>query len=155
MLVKDPELSEEDPAAAPGEHPFVDRDEVHDIYRRWRAIADSYAEPRVLIGEVWLPDPQRFARYLRQDELHTAFNFDFLTCPFEPAPMRASIDATLEMHATVGRPRDLGALEPRRHAAGHPLRPRGHLVRVRHPARTAPRPTSRSAPAGPAPPRCW
>ena len=38
---------------------------------------------RVLIGEVWLPDPERFARYLRPDELHTAFNFDFLGCPWD------------------------------------------------------------------------
>jgi alpha-glucosidase len=105
MLVKDPELSEEDPAAGPGEHPFVDRDEVHDIYRRWRQVADEQpGEPRVLIGEAWLPDPVRLARYLRPDELHTAFNFDFLTCPFEPAAMRASIDATLETHASVDAP---------------------------------------------------
>ena len=84
LLVKDPELAEEQPDSAPGEHPFMDRDELHDIYRRWRAIADCYAEPRVLVGEVWLPDAERFARYLRPDELHTAFNFDFLACPWEP-----------------------------------------------------------------------
>ena len=62
----------------------MDRDELHDIYRGWRAIADSYDEPRVLVGEIWLPDAERFARYLRPDELHTAFNFDFLSCPWEP-----------------------------------------------------------------------
>lgn len=44
LLVKDPELSEEHADAGPGEHPFTDRDELHDIYRRWRAIADGYAE---------------------------------------------------------------------------------------------------------------
>ena len=104
LLVKDPALPEERPDAGPGEHPFTDRDELHEIYRRWRAIADSYDEPRVLVGEVWLPDAERFARYLRPDELHTAFNFDFLACPWEPGPMRASIHSALAAHAPVDAP---------------------------------------------------
>jgi alpha-glucosidase len=104
LLVKDPALSEETEDRPPGEHPYTDRDQLHEIYRRWRAIADSYAEPRVLVGEVWLPDAERFARYLRPDELHTAFNFDFLACPWEPGPMRTSIDSSLAAHAPVGAP---------------------------------------------------
>ena len=89
LLVKDPELREESPDAAPGEHPFTDRDELHEIYRRWRAIADGYDEPRVLVGEIWLPDAERLARYLRPDELHTAFNFDFLALPVGAADAHA------------------------------------------------------------------
>ena len=104
LLVKDPELSEERADSAPDEHPFTDRDELHEIYRRWRAIADSYEEPRVLVGEVWLADVERFARYLRPDELHTAFNFDFLACPWEPGPMQASIQSALAAHAPVDAP---------------------------------------------------
>jgi len=104
LLVKDPELPEERPDAAPGEHPFTDRDELHEIYRRWRTIADGYDEPRILVGEVWLPDVERFVRYLRPDELHTAFNFDFLACPWEPGPMRASIESALAAHAPVDAP---------------------------------------------------
>ena len=104
LLVKDPRLSEERPDAGPGEHPFVDRDELHEIYRRWRVIADGYEEQRTLIGEVWLPDADRLARYLRPDELHTAFNFDFLACPWEPGAMRASIESALSAHAPVDAP---------------------------------------------------
>ena len=104
LLVKDPGSREERPDAGPGEHPFTDRDELHEIYRRWRAIADSYEEPRLLVGEVWLPDAERFARYLRPDELHTAFNFDFLACPWEPGPMRTSIKSALAAHAPVDAP---------------------------------------------------
>ena len=104
LLVKDPELSEEPADPKPGEHPFTDRDELHDIYRGWRELADSYDEPRVLVGEVWLPDAERLARYLRPDELHTAFNFDFLACPWEPGPMRASIQSALASHAPVNAP---------------------------------------------------
>lgn len=104
LLLKDPELPEELPDAVPGEHPFTDRDALHDVYRRWRAVADSYVEPRVLVGEVWLPDAGRLARYLRPDELHTAFNFDFLACPWEPGPMRTSIESALASHAPVDAP---------------------------------------------------
>jgi alpha-glucosidase len=101
LLVKDPSLSELSEGSA---HPFEDRDELHDIYRRWREIANEYDEPRVLVGEVWLPDAERLARYLRPDELHTAFNFDFLTCPWERDRLRASIESALATHAPVDAP---------------------------------------------------
>ena len=69
------------PAAGPVDHPYWDRDEVHDIYRRWRTLADSYDEPRVFVAEAWIDHPERLARYIRGDELHTAFNFDLLLTP--------------------------------------------------------------------------
>jgi alpha-glucosidase len=84
--------------------PFHDLDEVHDVYRAWRRVADSYAGDRALIGEVWMPDVERFANYLRPDELHAAFNFDFLGCAWDPALMRRCIDRTLDAHAAVGAP---------------------------------------------------
>ncbi|GAA1258045.1 glycoside hydrolase family 13 protein [Kitasatospora nipponensis] len=102
LLAKDPALPDFRPGHDP--HPYVDRDDLHAIYRSWRAIADSYAEPRVLVGEIWVPDTERFARYLRADELHTAFNFDFLARPWRAGELRASIDATLAAHAPVGAP---------------------------------------------------
>jgi alpha-glucosidase len=111
LVTKDPALPDlsEDPAAP---HPYVDRDDLHEIYRGWRRIADSYSPSlrqggppaRILVGEVWMPDAERFARYLRPDEMHTAFNFDFLSCPWEPARLRASIDTTLAAHEPVGAP---------------------------------------------------
>ncbi len=88
----------------PGQHPNVDRDEVHDVYRSWRALADSYPGARVLVGEVWMPDAQRFAKYLRADEMHTAFNFDFMARPWDAAELRDSIDSMLAAHAPVGAP---------------------------------------------------
>ncbi|MFF1930529.1 glycoside hydrolase family 13 protein [Streptomyces sp. NPDC058228] len=83
-------------------HPYIDRDELHDIYRSWRAIADEYGA--IFVGEVWLPDAERFARYLRPDELHTAFNFNFLACPWDAGRLRSAIDDTLAEHAAVGAP---------------------------------------------------
>ncbi|GAA4482049.1 glycoside hydrolase family 13 protein [Actinoallomurus oryzae] len=97
VLIKDPD------AEPDGLDPYTDRDGVHEIYREWRRVSDTYPG-RFLIGEVWLPDQERFARYLRPDELHTAFNFDFLSCPWDPAALRRVIDDTLATHMPIGAP---------------------------------------------------
>ena len=157
LAVKDPDAPRGRPRrTAPGAHPYLDRDELHDVYRSWRAPRRRRTtRHRVLIGEVWLEDHDRFARYLRPDELHTAFNFDFLACPWDPAALRRSIVATLDGPRPGRRPGDVGALEPRRHTRRHPLRPRRHVVLLRRQAhRHADRPR-RSVAAGPAPRRCW
>jgi alpha-glucosidase len=104
LLMKDPWLADFDPDDPPVPHPYTDRDEVHEVYRSWRSIADGYSEPRALIGEVWLPDAERFAAYMRPDELHTAFNFAFLGCAWDAAALREIIDGTLDVHAPVGAP---------------------------------------------------
>jgi len=88
----------------PGPHPHWDRDEVHDVYRSWRALADTYDPPRVFVAEAWVPEADRFARYLRPDELHTAFNFDFLKAPWRAPALRESVERTLREHALVGAP---------------------------------------------------
>lgn len=97
VLIKDPD------AEPDGLDPYTDRDGIHEIYRDWRRVADEYPG-RFLIGEVWLPDQERFARYLRPDELHTAFNFDFLSCPWDASALRTVIDATLATHLPIGAP---------------------------------------------------
>jgi alpha-glucosidase len=86
------------------DHPHWDRDEVHDIYRSWRSLADTYEDPRVFVAEAWVHHPERLARYVRGDELHTAFNFDFLLAPWEAEPMRESIISALAAHEAVGAP---------------------------------------------------
>jgi alpha-glucosidase len=104
LLIKDPLLPEVPDDPGPGEHPNTDRDEVHDVYRSWRAVADEYAGTRVLVGEVWMPDAARFANYLRPDEMHTAFNFDFMARPWQADQLRESIDSMLAAHAPVNAP---------------------------------------------------
>jgi alpha-glucosidase len=104
VVMKDPTLADYDRDNPPKPHPYEDRDEVHPIYQGWRRVADSYAERRALIGEIWLPDTERFALYLRQNEMHTAFNFDFLAAPWDAAELRKTIDATLAAHAPVRAP---------------------------------------------------
>ncbi|MBV9197606.1 MAG: glycoside hydrolase family 13 protein [Solirubrobacterales bacterium] len=86
------------------DHPHWDRDEVHEIYRSWRTLAESYDDPRVFVAEAWVHHPERLAQYVRDDELHTAFNFDFLLAPWQAGPMRESIIAALRAHEAVGAP---------------------------------------------------
>ena len=85
-------------------HPHWDRDEVHDVYRSWRLVADSYDPPRVYVAEAWVDEPERLVRYVRGDELHTAFNFTYLQSPWLASDLKATITETLEEHRTVGAP---------------------------------------------------
>ncbi|PKQ30552.1 MAG: alpha-glucosidase [Actinobacteria bacterium HGW-Actinobacteria-2] len=85
-------------------HPHWDQPGIHDIFRSWRTIADQYSPARAFCGEVWVGRAHRLAAYLRADELHTAFNFDFLMAPWLPATLRTVIDATRSTHAAVGAP---------------------------------------------------
>jgi len=101
-LTKDPSLPEVSAGQPPGpQHPYADRDDVHEVYRRWRAVADEYPG-RVLIGEIWLPDQVRLARYVSPGELHTVFNFPYLSCPWDAGRLRAVIDTTLALNAPAG-----------------------------------------------------
>ncbi|MFZ0089311.1 MAG: glycoside hydrolase family 13 protein [Solirubrobacteraceae bacterium] len=92
------------PTAERVDHPYWDRDDVHEIYRGWRALADTYDEPRVFVAEAWVHNPERLAQYVRSDELHTAFNFDFLLARWQADGMRAAIVASMQAHETVGAP---------------------------------------------------
>ncbi|HEX3816550.1 MAG TPA: glycoside hydrolase family 13 protein [Mycobacteriales bacterium] len=107
-LIKDPTFPDisDDPTEGPFNpgHPAWDQDPVHEIYRDWRRVADSYDEPRIFVSEAWVSPPERLARYVRSDELHTTFNFDFLRAPWDPKAMRAVIDDSTSMLADVGAP---------------------------------------------------
>jgi alpha-glucosidase len=104
LLSKDPALPDLSADEQPGPaHPYSDRDDVHDIYRSWRAIADE-KPGRVLIGEIWLPDAGRLARYVTPGELHTVFNFPYLSCPWDAAALRRVIEQTFALNAPAGAP---------------------------------------------------
>ncbi|HEY5833059.1 glycoside hydrolase family 13 protein [Streptomyces sp.] len=87
-----------------GEHPFWDRDDVHEIYRGWRRVADEYPGDRKFVAEAWTQSPRRLAEYVRADGLHTAFNFDFLQCPWDATRLREVIDSTTSHLSAVGAP---------------------------------------------------
>ncbi|MFG2130976.1 glycoside hydrolase family 13 protein [Streptomyces sp. NPDC048751] len=92
-----PELSREEalPDFPPGTHPFYDRDDVHEIYRDWRTILDSYSPPRMAVAEAWVRGPRR-ALYARPDELGQAFNFEYLQAGWDARELRQVITGSLE-----------------------------------------------------------
>jgi alpha-glucosidase len=75
----------------------ANRPEVHDVYRRWRQIADSYTPAKALLGETWEFDFERFGDYYGRQapELHMAFNFRFVESHFEPLELAAIVEGTL------------------------------------------------------------
>jgi alpha-glucosidase len=83
------------------DHPLWDRDDVHDIFRGWRKVLDEYNPPRMAVAEAWVM-PGRRSRYVRPDELHQAFNFDFLQAPWDAEAMAAIIDTSLAEATGVG-----------------------------------------------------
>ncbi len=86
------------------DHPHWDRDEVHEIYRGWRRVADRYDGDRTFVAEAWVSGPERLSHYVRPDELHTAFNFDFLKAPWDVERLREVIDTTTRALGSVGSP---------------------------------------------------
>ena len=105
-LVKDPsfpDLRGSSPKSLIHPGPYWDRDHVHDIYRRWRAVAQEYGD-RPFVGEVFVSSPERLARYVRPDELHTAFDFRFLQAGWDAARLRREIDDNLRSVGPVGAP---------------------------------------------------
>ncbi|AZM79278.1 glycoside hydrolase family 13 protein [Streptomyces sp. KPB2] len=84
--------------------PFFDQDGVHDIYRAWRLILNEYDRDRIFVAEAWTPTVERTANYVRPDELHQAFNFQYLGAPWDAAELRAIIDSSLDAMRPVGAP---------------------------------------------------
>ena len=90
---------------ATGAAPMWDQDGVHEIYRGWRAVLDSYGAPdRILCAEAWVKPEERLARYVRPDEMHQAFNFDFLDAHWDAARLRTVVEASLRSNDGVGAP---------------------------------------------------
>jgi alpha-glucosidase len=87
-----------------GRLPYFDQDEVHEIYRAWRPILDSYPGGRMAVAEAWAETPQRLARYIGPDELHQAFSFDFLDATWSADSFRKVIDTALAEATVVGAP---------------------------------------------------
>ena len=77
---------------------------VHEIYRKWRKIFDSYQGDRMAVAEAWVSPASRIALYLRPDELANSFNFDFLTSKWEIEELRSNINLSLRAIQDVGAP---------------------------------------------------
>ena len=110
------------------EVPYFDQDGVHDIYREWRPILDSYPGGRMAVAEAWVSSPERLARYVGPDELHQAFSFEFMMADFHAKSFRSVIEKSLAEAETVGAPTTwvLSNHDKPRHVTRH-----GGLARAR------------------------
>jgi alpha-glucosidase len=103
-LVKKDGLPDLGASPDPLDIPYADRPGVHEIWREWRQIVNTYEGDRVLVGEIFAETKERFSHYLRADELHCAFNFDFIRCEWDASRLRQVIDDTLAAHSLVAAP---------------------------------------------------
>lgn len=86
--------------------PMWDQEGVHEIYRSWRAVLDAHGGVgrNVLVAEAWVSPPERLAWYVRPDEMHQAFNFEFLLSPWKADRLREVITRSLAANDAVGAP---------------------------------------------------
>ena len=94
--------------------PMWDQEGVHDIYRAWRRILNSYNpidaagysgdNDRILCAEAWVDSQERIVRYLREDEMHQAFNFEFLQTQWRAGDLRNVITTSFAAADSVGAP---------------------------------------------------
>ncbi|MEU6388340.1 alpha-amylase family glycosyl hydrolase [Streptomyces sp. NPDC046939] len=112
--------------------PFFDQDGVHEIYRSWRLILDEYDGERVFVAEAWTPTVERTANYVRPDELHQAFNFQYLGAPWDAKELRTIIDSSLDAMRPVGAPATwvLSNHDVTRHATRYANPPGGTQIRT-------------------------
>jgi alpha-glucosidase len=103
-LIKDPALAGNPAhiagartALAPGAQRLrhIDQPGVHTVLRELRAVVAGYGGDRLLLGEVGVADPARWAAYYgRDDELMLPLNFGFWSQPFTAAGFRTAVDTT-------------------------------------------------------------
>ena len=107
MVMKDPELRDNPPNPSPGwEHSRLgswltqlhvndhNHPDMHELYRSFRALLESYPGDRVSIGELHHPDFDRWAEYYgeRQDEIHVPFNFHVINSPWAAEAVRRAVE---------------------------------------------------------------
>ncbi|MGO4806424.1 alpha-amylase family glycosyl hydrolase [Arthrobacter sp. 2MCAF15] len=80
-----------------------DQEDVHEVYRRWRTLAEKYEPHRLLVGEVNL-EPARAARYTRADEMQQAFAFAFVKLGWDAEAWAAvgnELEAARQLHGAA------------------------------------------------------
>jgi len=84
-----------------GNEVLFDRDEVHEVFKSWRALFNQYNPPRVAVAEAWAK-PENIHRYASPDELGQAFNFDLLLADFDATTYREIVTRNLAAATKYG-----------------------------------------------------
>ena len=85
------------------EHPFWNREGVHEINRRWRSVLDEYQD-RAMCAEAWVMPLSKMANWVRPDEYHQAFNFGYLETPWDAKALKNVVSESMEAFPGVGAP---------------------------------------------------
>ncbi len=84
--------------------PMWFQESVHPIFRKWRAILDSYPGDRAMCGEAYVLPLSFMALWVRPDEFNQTFNFRFLDSEWQPQILFHSINESFEAFDGVGAP---------------------------------------------------
>ncbi|WP_029899209.1 glycoside hydrolase family 13 protein [Nocardia brasiliensis] len=87
--------------------PYYDQPELHELYRAWREILDSYPADifpgrRGAVAEIWFDDPAMVRPYLAPDELPQVFNFRLMRVSWTAQDLRQVIDEGRELAGATG-----------------------------------------------------
>ena len=84
--------------------PMWFQESVHPIFRKWRAILDSYDGDRAMCGEAYVFPLSFMALWVRPDEFNQTFNFRFLDSEWKPEVLFNSINESFTAFDGVGAP---------------------------------------------------
>ena len=98
------DITTEERAGLLSDVPFFDREGIHEVYRAWRKVFNSYSGDRMSVAEAFVYPSSRAARYVRSDELHQVFNFNFMMLGWDAEAMKQSINTTLDELKDVQAP---------------------------------------------------
>ena len=126
-LFKDPALPDVvagSPRDAPT--PYRHRPELHELYRSWRKILDSYPAEgfpgtRTAIGEVRYDTPATLMPYLEPGGLPQVFNFQLVLARWQAAAFRDAIDGVLALASGSRAPWVIGNHDVARAASRYRL----------------------------------
>ncbi|WP_344881186.1 glycoside hydrolase family 13 protein [Zhihengliuella alba] len=136
-LIKEPDLPDWHgrPDGRPVEgYPFSDapmfgRAGVHEVFREWRRVLEEYDGERILCGEANAHPVETMAHWVRRDEMHQTFNFDYLGMGWGAASFKGTVERSLRAFDAVGAPTTwvLSNHDTSRHTTRFGLGAAGHV----------------------------
>ncbi|MGA0413950.1 MAG: glycoside hydrolase family 13 protein [Aquiluna sp.] len=84
-------------------HPHWGQEGVHEIIRGFRKVIDEY-DNRAMAAEAWILPLSKMAKWVRKDEYHQAFNFEYLATEWEAKRLKEVVDESLFEFGAVGAP---------------------------------------------------
>ena len=81
--------------------PYWGQPGVHDFIRRFRRVVDEF-DDRAMCAEASMSPLPRLAMWVRPDEYHQSFNFDYMETPFKPAELQKIVTDSIREYGKVG-----------------------------------------------------